>query len=97
MCAGRACGLRLRDSRRAHPRNAGASLSRIALDTLRLHALAHGGPQERYNEGLADARALPNPGDFHFRSSTGDRELHLNDPIAIAKLQVGVVVLGCVM
>ena len=32
------------------------------------------------------AAALPDPGDYHFRS-TPDHEVHLNDPIAMAKLQ----------
>jgi len=40
-------------------------------------------------EDSADARALPNPGDYMYRSpiKAGQTEAHLNDPNVISKLQ----------
>lgn len=60
----------------------GADFSVLAGDALRLHDAAF--PGRKSPEGSADASALPNPGDYHWRK---DGELHLNDPRAIAKLQ----------
>ncbi|KFM26658.1 Glutamate synthase [NADH], amyloplastic [Auxenochlorella protothecoides] len=56
----------------------GMSLADLAADLLALHAAAYVPP--------AAAAMLPDPGDYHFRSTMG-HELHLNDPIAMAKLQ----------
>lgn len=60
----------------------GATFEMLARDTLRLHEVAF--PSRQPPEGSADANALPNPGDYHWRK---EGELHLNDPRAIAKLQ----------
>jgi glutamate synthase (NADPH/NADH) len=56
----------------------GASFRRLAEDTLALHAQA-------YAPAIATP-VLADPGDFHFRSTPGG-EVHLNDPLAMAKLQ----------
>jgi glutamate synthase (NADPH/NADH) len=56
----------------------GVSFERLAQDALVLHAQAYGPG--------AHTPVLSDPGDFHFRSTT-DHEVHLNDPIAMAKLQ----------
>ncbi|CAI0449916.1 unnamed protein product [Linum tenue] len=53
----------------------GATFEMLARDSLRLHELAF---------PSAEAVALPNPGDYHWRKGG---EIHLNDPLAIAKLQ----------
>eukprot|EP00250_Pteridium_aquilinum_P019094 c24290_g2_i1 orf=345-6959(+) len=60
----------------------GATFEMLARDALRLHELAF--PTRLLPEGSADALALPNSGDYHWRK---DGEVHLNDPVAIAKLQ----------
>ncbi|KAL8151255.1 hypothetical protein V2J09_021063 [Rumex salicifolius] len=60
----------------------GATFEMLASDALRLHELAF--PSRKYPYGSAEAVALPNPGDYHWRKNG---ELHLNDPFAIAKLQ----------
>lgn len=60
----------------------GATFEMLARDTFRLHNLAF--PSRLLPKGSADAHALPNPGDYHWRK---DGEVHLNDPQAIAKLQ----------
>ncbi|KAG0588839.1 hypothetical protein KC19_2G273300 [Ceratodon purpureus] len=60
----------------------GATFEMLAKDTLRLHELAF--PDREAPEGSADANALPNPGDYNWRK---DGEVHLNDPMAMAKLQ----------
>eukprot|EP00897_Mesotaenium_endlicherianum_P000426 jgi/Mesen1/10384/ME000081S09774 len=60
----------------------GATFEDMAKDTLRLHDIAF--PSRQQPAGSADANALPNPGDYHWRK---DGEVHLNDPVAIAKLQ----------
>ncbi|GLJ36844.1 hypothetical protein SUGI_0743640 [Cryptomeria japonica] len=60
----------------------GATFEMLARDMLQLHDLAF--PSRLLPEGSADAQALPNPGDYHWRK---DGEVHLNDPLAIAKLQ----------
>ncbi|KAL4855140.1 Glutamate synthase [NADH] [Chlorella vulgaris] len=56
----------------------GVSFEQLAADKLKLHAMAYGRQEHEY--------MLPDPGDYHFRSTT-DREVHLNDPMAMAKLQ----------
>jgi len=57
----------------------GVGFERLAADQLALHAMAYGRASSMSTE-LAD------PGDFHFRSTVA-HEVHLNDPIAMAKLQ----------
>ncbi|XP_057988761.1 glutamate synthase 1 [NADH], chloroplastic isoform X2 [Hevea brasiliensis] len=60
----------------------GATFEMLARDTLHLHELAF--PTRVYPPGSAESVALPNPGDYHWRKGG---EIHLNDPVAIAKLQ----------
>ncbi|CAA7402621.1 unnamed protein product [Spirodela intermedia] len=60
----------------------GATFEILARDALRLHELAF--PSRALPPGSAEAVALPNPGDYHWRKGG---EIHLNDPLAIAKLQ----------
>lgn len=60
----------------------GATFPMLARDALRLHEM--GFPSRPLPPGTAEAMALPNPGDYHWRK---DGELHLNDPLAMAKLQ----------
>ena len=60
----------------------GATFEMLAQDLLHLHEM--GFPSRAFPEGSADALALPNPGDYHWRK---DGEVHLNDPVAIARLQ----------
>ncbi|XP_058095946.1 glutamate synthase 1 [NADH], chloroplastic-like [Magnolia sinica] len=60
----------------------GATFEMLARDALRLHELAF--PSRVLPLGSAEAVALPNPGDYHWRKGG---EVHLNDPLAIAKLQ----------
>ncbi|XLS99003.1 hypothetical protein HN51_041738 [Arachis hypogaea] len=60
----------------------GATFEMLARDALQLHALAF--PTRVFSPGSAEAVALPNPGDYHWRKGG---EIHLNDPLAIAKLQ----------
>ncbi|KAL8167561.1 hypothetical protein V2J09_009060 [Rumex salicifolius] len=60
----------------------GATFEVLASDALRLHEMAF--PTRQYPSGSAEAMALPNPGNYHWRKNG---ELHLNDPLAIAKLQ----------
>ncbi|XP_043689612.1 glutamate synthase 1 [NADH], chloroplastic-like isoform X1 [Telopea speciosissima] len=60
----------------------GATFEMLAQDALQLHELAF--PTRVLPPGSAEAVALPNPGDYHWRK---DGEVHLNDPLAIAKLQ----------
>lgn len=43
----------------------GVSFDRLAEDMLAMHALAY--RAESVPEGSADAHALPDPGDYHFR------------------------------
>ena len=46
-------------------RIAGVGFQTLAEDQLRVHSLAYG---SKFMSGsMADAMALPNPGDFHFR------------------------------
>lgn len=60
----------------------GATFEMLAKDALHLHEM--GFPSRMLPPGSADATALPNPGDYHWRK---DGELHLNDPLAMSKLQ----------
>ncbi|XP_050387175.1 glutamate synthase 1 [NADH], chloroplastic isoform X1 [Argentina anserina] len=60
----------------------GATFEMLARDGLHPHDLAF--PSRAYPPGSAEAMALPNPGDYHWRKGG---EVHLNDPFAIAKLQ----------
>ncbi|KAI4307123.1 hypothetical protein L6164_030342 [Bauhinia variegata] len=60
----------------------GATFEMLARDSLKLHDLAF--PSRVFSPGSAEAVALPNPGDYHWRKGG---EIHLNDPLAIAKLQ----------
>ncbi|KAK9094113.1 hypothetical protein Scep_025582 [Stephania cephalantha] len=60
----------------------GATFEMLARDAFRLHELAF--PVRSLPPGSAEAVALPNPGDYHWRKGG---EVHLNDPLAIAKLQ----------
>ncbi|CAL5227781.1 g10803 [Coccomyxa viridis] len=58
----------------------------LAADALTLHQLAFS--SKVFPEGSADAYALPDPGDYHFRAANNEKhEAHLNDPMAMAKLQ----------
>ena len=49
-------------------RIAGVDLATVAADTLQLHAMSYGGALQRMSDTVADAKALPDPGDFHYRS-----------------------------
>ncbi|KAL6123089.1 hypothetical protein ACLB2K_075612 [Fragaria x ananassa] len=60
----------------------GATFEMLARDGLHLHDLAF--PSRTFPPGSAEAMALPNPGDYHWRKGG---EVHLNDPLAISKLQ----------
>ncbi|PPR85687.1 hypothetical protein GOBAR_AA34999 [Gossypium barbadense] len=60
----------------------GAAFEMLARDALHLHELAF--PSRPMAPKSAEAVALPNPGDYHWRKGG---EVHLNDPLAIAKLQ----------
>ncbi|KAL7214119.1 hypothetical protein ACSBR1_026520 [Camellia fascicularis] len=60
----------------------GATFEALANDVLQLHDLAF--PTRVFPPGSAEAVSLPNPGDYHWRKGG---EVHLNDPLAISKLQ----------
>ncbi|XP_040868911.1 glutamate synthase [NADH], amyloplastic isoform X2 [Glycine max] len=60
----------------------GATFEMLACDAFQLHELAF--PSWVFSPGSAEALALPNPGDYHWRKGG---EVHLNDPLAMAKLQ----------
>lgn len=60
----------------------GATFEMLARDALLLHEMAF--PARAYAPGSAEASALSNPGNYHWRKNG---EIHLNDPLAIAKLQ----------
>lgn len=60
----------------------GATFEALASDALKLHEMAF--PKRALPKGSAESMALPNPGYYHWRKGG---ELHLNDPLAIAKLQ----------
>ncbi|GBG74300.1 hypothetical protein CBR_g18711 [Chara braunii] len=70
--------------RRTPSRVQGCTFKTLAADAMRLHEQAF--PVVEPPKGSAEAKALPNPGDYHYRS-TPDSEAHLNDPTAIAKLR----------
>ncbi|CAL8462475.1 g2008 [Coccomyxa elongata] len=64
----------------------GIGFEGLAADALAQHALAFGGIA--FPEGTADAYALPDPGDYHYRAANNEKhEVHLNDPMVLAKLQ----------
>jgi glutamate synthase (NADPH/NADH) len=56
----------------------GLGFYELARDLLSLHKVAYA---EKYPSSV-----LPNPGNYHFRS-TNEHDVHLNSPLAIAKLQ----------
>ncbi|XP_074564504.1 glutamate synthase 1 [NADH], chloroplastic-like [Curcuma longa] len=60
----------------------GATFEMLAGDALRLHETAF--PSRGLSPGSIESVTLPNPGKYHWRKGG---ELHLNDPLAIAKLQ----------
>ncbi|CAH9070624.1 unnamed protein product [Cuscuta epithymum] len=60
----------------------GATFEALAQDAIKFHELAF--PSRSLPAGSSEAVALPNPGDYHWRKGG---EIHLNDPLAIAKLQ----------
>ncbi|KAL2550766.1 Glutamate synthase 1 [NADH] [Forsythia ovata] len=60
----------------------GATFEALAHDALQLHEQAF--PTRALPPGSAEAVALPNPGDYHWRKGG---EIHLNDPLSIEKLQ----------
>ncbi|XP_017257431.1 glutamate synthase [NADH], amyloplastic isoform X2 [Daucus carota subsp. sativus] len=60
----------------------GATFEALAHDALHLHDIAF--PSRALPPTSAEAVALPNPGDYHWRKGG---EIHLNDPLAISKLQ----------
>lgn len=63
----------------------GSGWQQLGRDVLAMHASAYGA--SRLPDGSADAKAVPHAGDYHWRNSP-DAEKHMNDPEAIAKLQV---------
>lgn len=65
-------------------RVAGVDFAQLGRDALRLHSMAYDTTMQA--KDAADATAVPNPGDYHYRAGP-DAEKHLNDPEAIAKLQ----------
>jgi glutamate synthase domain-containing protein 2 len=62
----------------------GATFEMLGRDVLALHDAAYAGKE--FPEDSAEAHAVPNPGDYAFRSQPGS-EKHMNDPVAIALLQ----------
>lgn len=62
----------------------GATFDMLGRDVLALHDAAYAGKE--FPEDSAEAHAVPNPGDYAFRSQPGS-EKHMNDPVAIALLQ----------
>ncbi|KAL0054356.1 hypothetical protein WJX82_007542 [Trebouxia sp. C0006] len=68
-------------------RIAGVGYQTLAEDQMRVHGMAYG--SKFMSASMADAMALPNPGDYHWRNGAAgeQNEVHLNDPMAIAKLQ----------
>ncbi|GAX86014.1 hypothetical protein CEUSTIGMA_g13429.t1, partial [Chlamydomonas eustigma] len=61
----------------------GVGFEQLGVDALIMHSMAY---DHRFDEDSVDAKTLPNPGDYHYRSGP-DAEKHLNDPELIAKLQ----------
>ncbi|CAI5975562.1 unnamed protein product [Closterium sp. NIES-65] len=63
----------------------GVSFDILAADAIRMHDQAFPlGTEKNLAEDSADAIAVPNPGDYHYRKGG---EVHLNDPVAISRLQ----------
>jgi len=62
----------------------GVGFHQLGSDALRLHGVAYHG--KGFADNTADARAIPHPGDYHYRGGKGT-EVHMNDPVAVAKLQ----------
>jgi len=62
----------------------GVNFDQLGADALQMHYAAYG--VRGFADDSAEAKALPNPGDYHYRAGI-DAEKHLNDPEAIAKLQ----------
>ncbi|CAI5493255.1 unnamed protein product [Closterium sp. Naga37s-1] len=63
----------------------GVSFDVLAADAIRMHDQAFPlGTEKNLAEDSADAIAVPNPGDYHYRKGG---EVHLNDPVAISRLQ----------
>ncbi|MEW5317426.1 MAG: hypothetical protein WDW38_008722 [Sanguina aurantia] len=67
-------------------RIAGAGFHTLGMDALSLHESAYGRATQKAVTGSAEAKAVPDSGDYNYRSSDGS-ELHMNDPAAIAALQ----------
>lgn len=59
-------------------------MKRMAADTLKMHGMAYN--ENVIAENTAESRSVPHPGDYSYRSGN-DSEKHMNDPLAIAKLQ----------
>eukprot|EP00899_Mesostigma_viride_P020127 jgi/Mesvir1/28115/Mv04695-RA.1 len=68
----------------APSRLGGVSLATLGRDAIRRHQSAY--PTRKPNEETTEAIAVPNPGDYHFRTGP-ETEVHMNDPRAIALLQ----------
>eukprot|EP01025_Chloroclados_australasicus_P031120 TRINITY_DN3140_c1_g1_i4.p1 TRINITY_DN3140_c1_g1~~TRINITY_DN3140_c1_g1_i4.p1 ORF type:complete len:2248 (+),score=229.22 TRINITY_DN3140_c1_g1_i4:145-6744(+) len=58
----------------------GVGFQELARDMVRMHDLAYNDAQQSGSD------AVPHPGDYHYRSNDSN-EVHMNSPIAIAKLQ----------
>jgi len=65
----------------------GVKMDMLAMDSFKMHQTAF--PTRLFPEGSPEDTALPNPGDYHYRSGE-DKEVHMNDPRAIAFLQEAV-------
>jgi len=68
-------------------RVSGVKLTTLAEDSMEMHRMAF--PKRPYPLGSAEDTALPNPGEYHYRSGE-DKEVHMNDPRAIQLLQQAV-------
>lgn len=62
----------------------GVGFHQLGSDVLRLHGVAY--REKGFADDTADARAVPHPGDYHYRGGSGT-ETHMNEPVAVAKLQ----------
>jgi glutamate synthase (NADPH/NADH) len=62
----------------------GITFDLLAQDVLALHSAAYG--DHRFPDDSPESRAVPHPGDYHFRAAPGS-ERHMNDPAGIALLQ----------
>lgn len=65
-------------------RISGVDFARLGRDAMEQHAAAY--PAKYVVESSADARRVPNAGEYHYRQ-TKEAEQHMNNPDAIAKLQ----------